>query len=273
MLDAVKPSQERVELVGREEGGHNILVEVMHQLAAVAQASLGNLDVVQLPEQVGEPCGELGGTRRVPAQYLRHRLAVEQLEDQTQAVAHLDDVVGDGGGDAQDEGLAGLLALGLDVVPGAAAVVDLDDGLVVETKDLAVAALADRLQALDGELPAAAPHVHHLGEAGHIEDLEDLCRGVVDGDVEASLDQTHHHAQPRARDVFERARVEQNRVASAPIEYPHERFLDLARVGGVDACRQHDGDLIAVHEVVHAHILHPMRPASPHVQRRILTEH
>lgn len=90
---------------------------------------------------------------RVGGEKRREALSAEKLEDRAIAVADFDDVIGDRGRDAFNEGFAREFAFALDFRKGVNVVVDLDDGVGVDEVDLAVAALADDFAALKPRSP------------------------------------------------------------------------------------------------------------------------
>ena len=215
VLHKARPAQHRLlhirQLSGGDDGGMD-LFEYVHILfhAPVHLLRLGGQDL-------GEGAG------------------VEQLEHGAVAVPHLHHVVGNGGWDAEDQRQLGHLALMLDIGQRVGVFIDLDDIILVDAVDLAVGAAADLLAALHRNLAVGLFHRHHLGKAGHIEDLIDLGIDVDDLQRRAAFFQPQDHAETGAGDILQVCRVQNDLLRISAGELGQDVLFHRGGIVGIDA--------------------------------------
>ena len=177
---------------------------------------------------------------RLVGQDLGKRARVEQLKHRTVALPHLDHVVGNSRGHAQDQRKLCHLALMLDVSKRVGIVVNLDDIVLVDAVDRAVCAAADLLASLHIDDAIGLFHRHHLGEAGHIQDLIDLGVDVDDAQIRIFLFQPQYHTQTRAGDILQLLRIQHDGCCTFRRQLGEDLLLDLRSVIGVNTAGKGD---------------------------------
>ena len=214
------PGKSRFLHIGQLAGGDQGAVDLFEHIHVFVHAP------VQLLRLGGEDLGKRPG--------------VQKLEHGAVAVAHLDHVIGDGGGDAEDEGQLGHLALMLDVSQRVGVVVDLDHVILVDAVDGAVGAAADLLAALNGYHAVSLFHLHHFRKAGHVQDLVYFGVDVDDAQIRTGLFQAQDHPQSGAGDILQLFRIQHHGRGAAVGQLGEDLLFDLRRVIGVDPSLQID---------------------------------
>ena len=172
---------------------------------------------------------------RLGGQDLRKGAGVEQLEHGAVAVPHLHHVVGDGGGDPQDQRQLCHLPLVLYLREGVHVLVDLDHRVPVDAVYDAVGATADLLAALDGHRPIRLFHRHHRGKPGHFQYVVDPGADVYDPQLGVCLSHMQDRPQAGAGYILQAGGVQHDSALSRAGQLRHDILFDPGRVFGVDA--------------------------------------
>ena len=147
---------------------------VEHGLAHIRQFALRHHGAVDDLEHLNVFVHTPVHLLRIRCQDLGERLRIEQFKYRSIAVPDAHNIVGDRRRHTQDHSQPRDFPLVLDLIERIGVVVDLDDIIPVDPVHRAVGALADHFAALDRDNAICFFHRHHLGEAGHLEDLVDL---------------------------------------------------------------------------------------------------
>ena len=183
-------------------------------------------------------------------------IRVDQLVHHAVAAAALDHVIGDRRGDAEHESLLGVGDLPLDLIEGFLLSENLHDGIAVQTVNRSVAALADDLAALHGNFAEGLFDLQNAGEAGHIENLVHLQRGVDDDGVVHSLFQPQHDPQAHTGDIGQLPGVQDHFGRLVLVHKTKDLRFYLGRVGGIHPLGQFDYQKPIFKKMFHLFLLH-----------------
>ena len=195
-----------------------IVRPIQRRLLHIRQLSGGDQSPVDLLEHAHEFLDAPVHLLRLSGQDLGEGAGVEQLKHRAVAVPHLHDIIGDGRGDAQDQRHLGHFPLVLNILQRVGVLIDLHHVVLVDAVELAVGAAADLLAALDGHHTVGLLHGHHLGKAGHVQDLVDLGADIDDAHGGLGFPNAQQHPQPGAGNVFQFSRV-QHEGSLVPLFY------------------------------------------------------
>ena len=205
------------------------------RLPDIGQFSLRHLRPVDLLQQLHVLLHAPVHLLRLGRQDLRERPGVEQFEHRAVALPDPHHVVGNGGGDPQNEGRPRHLPLVLDLLQRVGIVVDLHDVVHVDPVNGAVSTASDLLASFDGHDPVGLVHLHHLREAGHVKDLIDLGTDIADPDLRMLSAQPQQYAQACAGDVLQLLRVDLHRTGRSFFGDPEDLLLRLRGISRVNA--------------------------------------
>ena len=144
---------------------------------------------------------------------------------------------------ARHECLARKLPLVVDLRERVVVLINLYDRVGVDAVNLAVRAFADHLAPVYAQLAVGLGDGHHLGEAGHVENLIDVGGSVDDLRVRVRFFQTQNDAQTGAGNIGELCRVEDPCAGKAG-GGASNRFFRFGGVGGINPAIQKEDQTV-----------------------------
>ena len=159
-----------------------------------------------------------------------------------------------------------------DILQGVGIPVDLHHAVLVDAVDRPVGPPPDLLAALHGDGAEGLLHRHHLGKAGHVQDLVDLGAHVHDPQRRAGLFQAQEHPEPGAGDIVQARRIQGQRLAHPAVQLHKHLFFHLGGVVGIDPSAQPDPPCLGFHSYLPRLASWVSRPSGKAGHRPVLAE-
>ena len=170
-------------------------------------------------------------------------LGIQQLKHGTVAVSHLHHIEGNGGGDAQHEGLSCQLPLTLNVRQAVRIVIHLNDGVPIQPVHLAVSSLTDDLAALHAQMAIGLLHGQHFRKACHVQNFINLGANIDQAELGLHLAQVKDHPQTCAGDVGQLLQIQRQGIVRMLGAALRNFLLDCRSIGGVNTAFQCNGQV------------------------------
>ena len=190
-------------------------------------------------------------------------LGVQQLVHRSVAIPDLYHVIGDGSGNAAQEGVLAALVFLPDDLQTGIRVEYLNNGLPVNPVNLRRRARTDHRKVIHVQLPQRLMYLQQLRKARHLKDLIDLGRDVQHRQrFPRLLSELHQHAQACRGDVFHPLGVDGHRSFGICVHRFKELRFHRSGVTGIDAALKVNRQHIVLKQLFHICYFPPNRDST-----------